>query len=94
MPFVEHNDMVDTLASYGTDDPFNVRRRLRHQLHPMAPICRDLFSSRIPFIHLADASLSWSRSVRIGARTASTSITMIVVPGYSIRADIAPSNGG
>ncbi len=59
MTFIEDNDVVQALSTNRADQPFNVRIGLRRRLHPMVPIRRDFFRSRIPSIHCTDASLRW-----------------------------------
>ncbi len=59
MPLVEYDDVPKALAFDGPDYAFGVRIGLRRQLHPMVPVHRNFFRSRIPSIHCKDASLRW-----------------------------------
>jgi hypothetical protein len=48
---VNHDDMIEAFATNRANEPFAVRIGLRRRIHPMVPIRRNFFRSRIPSIH-------------------------------------------
>ncbi len=57
MSLVENDHVIEALAANRADQAFRVGIGLRRRIHPMVPIRRNFFRSRIPSIHCAAATL-------------------------------------
>jgi ABC-type transport system involved in cytochrome bd biosynthesis fused ATPase/permease subunit len=86
---VKDDHMIEQLLSAAADPSLRDAVLLSRQLHPIGTIPHKYFRLLIPFILALARNICWLNSGKIGAKTASTIMTLITVSGLSPLAGLA-----